>query len=476
MNKLTLSLIGAIGLISAGAALAENAVILEDFEDSIDSVAQGDWGGVRIPDYVVLNHYTRTGAEDPNVTHGEKALEVALSGEEGWVLDFMITLSEEASAKVREAWQSSEVARYMLRYDIIFPPGTSWMNSQVFFGQMHDEVGTPSAADGGKVTMSIALDLVRDLPEEGPIILRFAENFDAVEDPWPGFSVFVDHIRLVDSYAPNAEPVTYVLQSFEDAANPTGGAAEFTGWGGTPRTTYSQYAAADPEDIRVSEGAHALQVDFAGAGTWNSDFLIPLNDTKLAEILKLDQPIEERPAAADLARYTLRFDITYPDRDENGLPSWEVIGFHTLAQGYPFSQARWDPATGERQTVSLPLDQLNWSDSSDPKPALMFMGNGDWSDFGSTLFLDNFRLIDTGGTSAPAAEIKITSVQFDAKSSMITLKWSAAAGTTYAVDFTQSLGSWPTVLAPSVPGAQGTATYTGVVPSGSQGFFRVRPN
>lgn len=476
MIKLTLSLIGSIGLISAGAALAENAVILEDFEDSIDSAAQGDWGGVRIPDYVILNQYTRTSADDPNVTHGDKSLEVALSGEEGWVLDFMVRLSDEASAKVREAWQSSDIARYILRYDIIFPPGTSWMNSQVYFGQTHDEVVTPSAADGGKVTMSIPLDLVRDLPEEGTVILRFAENFDAVEDPWPGFSVFLDHIRLVDSYSPNAEPVTYVLQSFEDTTNPTGGTAEFTGWGGSQRTTYSQYTATGQEDIRVSDGSHALQVDFAGAGTWNSDFIIPFHDTKLAEILKLDQPVEERPAAADLARYTLRFDITYPDRDENGLPSWEVIGFHTLAEGFPFSQSRWDPATGERQTVSLSLDQVTWSDSNDPKPVLMFMCNGDWSEGGSTLYLDNFRLIDTVARPAPAGEIKITSVQFDSKSSTITLEWSAVAGTTYAVDFTQSLGSWPTVLAPNVPGVQGIATYTGVVPPGSQGFFRVRPN
>src|SRR5207244_4463260 len=107
------------------------------------------------------------------------------------------------------------------------------------------------------------------------------------------------------------------LQSFEDGQNPTGGVQDFTDWGGTTRTTYSQYTATGPDDIAVTDGKHSLKVNFAGAGTWNADFVLPLNDTKLAQILKLDLPAEQRPKAADLERYTLRFDVIYPDRADD---------------------------------------------------------------------------------------------------------------------------------------------------------------
>src|SRR4029450_6892624 len=112
-------------------------------------------------------------------------------------------------------------------------------------------------------------------------------------DPFVGpLTLFVDNIRLVDTYALGAKPVTYLLQSFEGTHNPPGGAANFTAWGGTTRTTYKQYSKGGADDIRVSEGTHALQVDYSGAGTWHADFTIPFKGTKLAEVLKLDRSEE----------------------------------------------------------------------------------------------------------------------------------------------------------------------------------------
>ncbi|MCZ7634617.1 MAG: hypothetical protein M5U12_00200 [Verrucomicrobia bacterium] len=211
------------------------------------------------------------------MTHGNKSLQVELYYFEGWVHDFMITLSEEASDKVREAARSADVARYILRYDIIFPGGTSWMNNQAFFGNINDQLDTPSAGSGGKATMSWAVDLVEGLPEEGPITLRFADNFDAIEDPFYGpLTLYVDNLRLVDTYAPGATPVTTVLQSFEDANDPTGGAADFTAWGGTPRTTYSQYTSAGEGDIRVTHGTKSLQVDYTGGAAGRRTLRCPL--------------------------------------------------------------------------------------------------------------------------------------------------------------------------------------------------------
>jgi hypothetical protein len=96
------------------------------------------------------------------VTHGNKSLQMDLSVTDGWMLDLMLTLSDEASQKVHDAVASTNIARYVLRFDVIFPGGTSWMNEEVFLGSTADyELDTPDAANGGKATMSIALDLLR---------------------------------------------------------------------------------------------------------------------------------------------------------------------------------------------------------------------------------------------------------------------------------------------------------------------------
>lgn len=471
MKPVTTTLIGVLGMLGTATLCAEKAVVLESFETSIESVSLGDWGGSRIPDGVTFTQYSRTDAKDVNVTHGNKSLRVDLTTSEGWVHDFKIALSDDASNQVRAAAKSTDVARYILRYDLIFPSGTSWMNNEVFFGSNSDQVDS----NNGRQTMSLALDLITGLPDDGPIVIRFADNFDATEDPFVGpLPVYVDNIRLVDTYATSAKPVTYVLQSFEDAKNPTGGAQDFTGWGGTPRTTYGQYTSTGADDIRVSEGTHSLKVDYANAGTWHADFTLPLNNTKLAEILKLDLPADQRPTAAQLERYTLRFDIAYPDRGDDWSGGWFVTSFQTLAAGFPFSQARRDQPTGERQTVSLTLDQVPWSDSADPKPVLMFIANGAWGPSGTSLYFDNVRLIDTGNAAAPSSPFRIASVQYDPQTSKITLVWESAAGKTYAVDYTENLGSWPTVLEPSIQGATGTTTYSATLPKAARGFVRVR--
>jgi hypothetical protein len=462
-----------LGLFPFAGSAAENAIILESFEDSIDSASLMNWGGrpALDPPGVTLEQYTRWGEDDPNVTHGQKSLKVTLSGQEWWSADFKITLSEEASQKVREAARSGELARYILRWDVVFPPSgtTAWMNSQIQgFGGVYDQVDS----NNGKRTMSIALDLLPNpLPEEGPLELIFAQNFDATEDPFTSLDMYVDNIRLVDTYAPGAQPKVYVLQSFEDPNDPTGGAANFTGWGGGQRTTYEQYTATGPDDIRVSDGTHALQVNYSGAGAWGSDFILPFTNTKLAEVLKLDLPPEERPSRDELARYTLRWETTYPERGPDWTADWQNTSYHTLADGFPWSQTG---AFNTRRTYSITLDQLTWADWSDPKPVIMFIANGAWGESGHTLWFDNFRLIDTGEVSQPAPRPDIKSFTYDAKTRQITITWQSAAGKTYAIDSTENLGSWPNVLASNIAGQAGTTSFTTTVPANARSFFRVR--
>jgi hypothetical protein len=463
--RTTVSILCAIAVASTAVMAAENAVILESFEESIDSVAHGTWGGSRIPDGVVFGHYTTTGPDDISVTHGNKSLQVDLYLAEWWVHDFMITLSEEASDEVRQAAQSGDVGRYILRYDIIFPGGTYWMNNQAFFGNINDQLNTPSSANGGKATMSWALDLVTGLAEEGQIILRFADNFDATDDPFFGpLTVYVDNFRLVDTYAAGATPVTTILQSFEDAADPTGSAADFTAWGGTPRSTYMQHTKADPDDIRVTHGTKSLQVHYASGGDWKADFTLPFAGTKLAEVLKLELPPEERPTPAELARYTLRYDIIYPDRNDDAEPQWAVTQqFAHNGSWLPFGQARRDGFLGQAQTVSITLDQIpNWDADVEGAPLMVFVAQGDFDATGEfTLYYDNFRLIDTGGESAARPRIESITVNAQGK---VVVTWTGGG----------VLQRSPSLSAPQWNAVTGAASGSPIdPPSGHTAFYRI---
>lgn len=468
MRSNPILLIAALGVVSTAILDAQTTIVLESFESGITNAALGDQGGSRINDNgVAISQYTKTGTDDINVTDGSKSLQIDLSVDKYWVTDWKVTLSDAASKKVRDAMKSPDVARYVLRYDIIFPGGVSWMNNEIGMTVgsldaggaeqdtgMADQLESPSGSNGGKRTMSIALDLLNTITNQGPIILRFSDNFDTTADPWGPLSVYLDNIRLVDTYASGAKPVTYTLQSFEDANDPTGGATDWSGG----RTTYSQYKSSGPNDIRVSNGTHALQVDYTGAGTWKQDFKIPFQNTKLADVLKLDLPVEQRPAPADLARYTLRFDVTYPDRDAAGLPNWENTGYDTGAGGFPFSQVRTGGNTGHRQTVSLTLDQVAWGDSGGQGfPTLGFIANSNWADTGSTLYYDYFRLIDTGvagTTTAPTLG-------------------AVRAGSGLTVTFTGTLQAADTVTGPFTDVAGATSPYTATA-SGAAKFYRAR--
>src|SRR4051812_23318177 len=104
---------------------AENAVVLESFEDNIACASPVSNPGSRpsmTPAGVSLTWYVKQDNEDENVSHGRKSLKIVLSSRQKHSPDFQIKLSDEASAKVRAAMASPDVARYILRYDLIFPP------------------------------------------------------------------------------------------------------------------------------------------------------------------------------------------------------------------------------------------------------------------------------------------------------------------------------------------------------------------
>jgi hypothetical protein len=467
---LALSTLGCLPILAA-----ENSVLLESFESGVDNVAPNSWGGRGTSGDCIWSSYTRSGPEDMCVTEGAKSLKVEIWNTEWWSSDYQVMLSPEASQKVMDALASTNVARYILRYDIVFPQAggggpVSWMNSPCFFGSWGEQV----EASGSQTnrTMSIPLDLVTNAGLEGPngdqIVLRFADNFDAVEDPFVGpIELYLDNIRLVDTYTPGAVPVTTLLQSFEQDI---GGAADFTGWGGAVRTTYTQYTTTGPDDIRVTDGTHALQVDYTGAGTWHADFQIPFEGTMLADILKLDLPVEERPSRDQLARYTLRFDVTYPPQTD-GAPTWFNITAHTLAEDFIYTLGRPGGADVGRKTYSIPLDQITWADWPEGKPVIMLIANGNWNEPGTTVWFDNFRIIDTGNVPAPTS-FKITAIQPGPASGEYTLTWESQPGRSYAIKSSSDLKTWNDLVT-DVPASAGTTTTQKITSSAQMLFLRV---
>jgi len=403
MRKCFLTTITA--MILATGSRAEKAVVLESFESGISAVTlRTNTGGrpLLTPPGVSLSQRVRESSGDSTVTEGNKSLQVVLRGRQKYSADFKVTLSESASDQIRKAMRSTDEARYLLRYDVIFPPlrDFAYFNSVLRFGDNRDVL----ISSGGKRTMSIALDLLTGLPDKGPLTLEFADDFE-LKGEFSSVTFYLDNIRLVDSYVDGAKPVVYVLQSFENSSAPTGNASAFTEWDGDKpikRTQFSQYTASSTQDVRVTEGAHALQVVNADPAAWHADFSICFQDTKLAEVLKLDRDPESRPTAEQLSRYTLRWDVTFPDMTNE----WMNCTYHTMQTFLPVIQVRQDKPMNQRLTYSVTLDQTEWGNWMEKYPTLVFITEGPQQSKGTRVYYDNFRLIDTG--NVPSAEAKGT--------------------------------------------------------------------
>src|SRR5688572_9830618 len=77
-------------LIQPTVTAAENAVLLEGFEQNLDSVTA-------LGSRATLSTYTATDAADPLVTQGTKSLEVEVKEVEFWAQDFRITFPDQMS-------------------------------------------------------------------------------------------------------------------------------------------------------------------------------------------------------------------------------------------------------------------------------------------------------------------------------------------------------------------------------------------
>ena len=469
------------------------------------------WGPRGASGQLTVGVYTATSPGDPRVTEGTNSLAVTFLAD-GFGNDLGVTLDTMATAAIENAATSNQLARYILRYDVIFEQADQYIyfNQHALIGNDWNYVNLGGAVyktNNGVVyavaSFSSALDLpTTALPTSGPLAWWngswvITDQFATRQSPFTNCTIYLDNVRLVDTYAPGVTPVVYPLKSFEGSADPFGGAtslyptvSSFFGNLATNRSTLSQFVTNGlynptndgvpgiyttntgtlAADFAVTDGTHALQISNRWRDNLNFewDFALPFAGTKLAEVLA------SHPSPVDLAHYTLRWDTTMaavwaPTSDGD----YMNMVFSTGSTYLPMAQGRRQSLgqSGlQRITYSVTLDQITaWGGCpTGGDPALIFGFNGAPEGIPYIYYYDNFILVDT----SPAGPT-ITSWQYDTATRHFTLTWTSVAGATYSVVSSPTATDGFTTLASGIAsgGAQTTTTVT--TPAGNARFLRI---
>lgn len=432
-------------LASCALAHAQSVLLLESFEDSVDAV-EVVGGNARTADDITVSQHTKVDADDIRVTDGEKSFKLELGASPAWNPDTIYTFSEENSTLIKEAWASKAEARYILRFDVVFPEGLNWGNNTP---QLNGNWRYGQAEHGGQLsrTMSIPLDLVeRPLNDEDLITLRFIHNFGV--DEFTGIEMYFDNIRLVDTYASGAVPEVTVLNSFESEDDiskiiPV-----------TERFELSLHEKSGAADLAVTEGEGSLEIKFNERGAWKRDFTIPFNGTIMESIAAL-------PAGAR-KRYTLRLDVIYEERGENWTGNWQNFNIRPANGGTTvgnISMARFSDDQHVR-TYSITMDQLELDPA---EPGISIVNQGAWGDAGATWHIDNIRVIDTGLSPLKIGDIALTD------NGQASISWSSSDSQAYAVESSTDLLEW-TPVSTGIVGEAGTTSFVDL----SKALHRIR--
>jgi hypothetical protein len=194
-----------------------------------------------------------------------------------------------------------------------------------------------------------------------------------------------------------------LLESFEDGIE---NVATLSG-----RAVLTHFTRTDPTEVGVTHGESALMVSLAhDILWWAQDFSVTLNAEAAAKLKAAWDPdpiTGEKP----LARYLLKYDITFP---EAGVVAWMNHGMHR----------NWEPhqeynSPGNNLapvTVAIPLDlvpgelQLN----EDETVTLNFINNAQWAEgmgIEPTIIIDNIRLVDQWIGNAPPSTTVVESFE-----------------------------------------------------------------
>ena len=431
-------------------AIGQTITVLDSFEDNVDAI-EVIGGNGRSAEDITPSQYTKADAEDVRVTHGEKCLKLALGGSPAWNPDALYTFSEANSDLIKEAWASRAEARYLLRWDVIFPEGLNWGNNIV---QMNGNWRYGQCEYGGQHsrTMTIPLDLIgQDLVSEDRITLRMIHNFGVTD--FEGLEIYIDHIRLVDTYADGAVPVTTVLKGFEteDEMNeiiPV-----------TDRYELALHEKSGPGDVAVTEGEKSLAIKFEGAGQWKRDFTIPLEGTAIDSIVRLP--------AGSRKRYTLRLDVIYGEVDDSWTGNWQNFNIRPAAGGTSvgnYSMSRLQNETHVR-TYSITMDHLELGAN---QPGISLVNQAAWGAPGATFHVDNLRIIDTGNSPLKIRDFEIT------PEGEFAVSWKSSDAQAYALESSTDLLEWDSLVT-GIVGLPGETSYQGDLAAliGAQ-FYRIR--
>lgn len=466
-----------------------------------------------------MAQYTATGPNDPYVSGGSTNSMAITFYQQGFCpSDFQIVLSDTNSVLVEQAAASGQIGRYILRFDIIFPNPSqySYFNQNVFIGNDQDYLSIGGAASNGTNSVlgvySCALELPAlhlPAPNSGTNVeLYFADNFGTTQSTFTNCTIYIDNVRLVDTYAsPSTVPTIYPLISFKNGISAaTNLYPTVTSYYGNPVTnrahlflyqTNGLYNPATNGIPYVCTGSNRLafltwipstnDTDFAvtendgyalgvsnydtgpGRNTYQADFAISFAGTKLAQVLSQNLPLPE------LAHYTLRWDVTMPEVWSIADGNYINFTYSTGAAALSMCQGRRETLnqTGlQRLTYSTTLDQIAaWGGSPvGGDPAIICFS--DATDMAGPLFyyFDNFELIDT----TPALPtIIITSSQYNSSTHNFTLVWTSQSGGIYTVQSSTNLLSAFTPLTANIPSGGTTTTNTVTLQTGSMGYLRV---
>ena len=442
------------GLATAEIAGAETVTLLESFEKNVGNVfhyaAEGDRR---------ITAITQSDTNDyDQITEGNKALKVSFENLTGWKQDFSVLLSPESTAIlqgiVEELEESPEVGRYYLLYDITWDKlesDAAWSNSPLNFGG-HD-TGVQVEWAGGNQAVTLTYDLGSGLPggfllalegdNNDQTFMRFIFNGNSTLP----MDVYVDNIRLLDTKPEGGVTEVTVLDSFEenlDSLLPAG-------------TRVIADPTINANQLFVTEGEKSAKFVLQdNPGGYQQDFTIDLAlYSELEEVLLLPQ--EKR------LQYSLAWDWIV--EAGNSTVNWFQETLNPGGPGMQMTEA-W-ASDGNIRTRVINLGTVEW----DFPPSITVIHNSS-QPWGTplNLYLDNLRLINTGGANVPE-DLEIFSIEHNADNT-VTLSWESVESGRYALDSSIDLEEWEEIE-DDITSEGETTTFTTSPSEAVKTFYRV---
>jgi len=200
-----------------------------------------------------------------------------------------------------------------------------------------------------------------------------------------------------------------LLEGFEDNIDNVIPATDDGSRGAKGNVKLTHFKRTDAEEVWVTQGKRALQIEFLNDQKWWSvDFLIYL-DPEATEKLQEAWNVDPESGLKPEARYVLKYDVTFP---ENGVVSWmnQTVDNHGEA-----SRELNTPHNNDAPvTAEIPLDLIegDLAINDDGTAAFRFIHNADWPNGNAPKFyIDNIRLVDQWDTDKPPTTIVIESFE-----------------------------------------------------------------